>query len=408
MLILGYDQDSYRDSIREILNHSALKELDRDGTLFTEENIANLSAMIARALPAAFAIIWLTITLFNLWMAGLIVDASGRALQALAQSARPRASRTLCCSCSPQRLLASFLPGLAGLLATGLAGALLFAYVLQGLAVIHVYSRGVSLRPLLLAAVYISILLLGWVAIIVAIVGLAEPLINLRHRPGAWPATPPQQRNYVTRIGVSNMQVILLERIGRLGQMGDVVNVKDGFARNFLLPQGKALRATKANRKRFEARQGPARGPRSRAQIRGPGRRDQARREELHHHPPGRRERPALRLGFHARHRRRRHRGRLLHRAPPGDARPSDQDARLARHSRRAARRGAAAYRGQCRALRRRGGTPSARRGRDAGDDRGRGGSPKPQELRRRRCSRRARPAEIAGEEEAEDEAADA
>ena len=48
------------------------------------------------------------------------------------------------------------------------------------------------------------------------------------------------------------MQVILLERIGRLGQMGDVVNVKDGYARNFLLPQRKALRATEDNRKRFE------------------------------------------------------------------------------------------------------------------------------------------------------------
>jgi large subunit ribosomal protein L9 len=49
------------------------------------------------------------------------------------------------------------------------------------------------------------------------------------------------------------MQVILLQRIGRLGQMGDVVNVKDGFARNFLLPQKKALRATEENRKRFES-----------------------------------------------------------------------------------------------------------------------------------------------------------
>ena len=48
------------------------------------------------------------------------------------------------------------------------------------------------------------------------------------------------------------MQVILLERIGRLGQMGDVVTVKDGFARNFLLPQARALRATTANRERFE------------------------------------------------------------------------------------------------------------------------------------------------------------
>lgn len=48
------------------------------------------------------------------------------------------------------------------------------------------------------------------------------------------------------------MDVILLERIGRLGQMGDIVTVKDGYARNFLLPQGKALRATEANRKHFE------------------------------------------------------------------------------------------------------------------------------------------------------------
>jgi large subunit ribosomal protein L9 len=48
------------------------------------------------------------------------------------------------------------------------------------------------------------------------------------------------------------MQVILLERIGRLGQMGDVVNVKDGYARNYLLPQKKALRATEDNLKRFE------------------------------------------------------------------------------------------------------------------------------------------------------------
>jgi large subunit ribosomal protein L9 len=48
------------------------------------------------------------------------------------------------------------------------------------------------------------------------------------------------------------MQVILLERIGRLGQMGDVVKVKDGYARNFLLRKGKAMRATKANMTQFE------------------------------------------------------------------------------------------------------------------------------------------------------------
>lgn len=48
------------------------------------------------------------------------------------------------------------------------------------------------------------------------------------------------------------MEVILLERIARLGQMGDTVKVKDGFARNYLLPKGKALRANDNNKKKFE------------------------------------------------------------------------------------------------------------------------------------------------------------
>lgn len=63
------------------------------------------------------------------------------------------------------------------------------------------------------------------------------------------------------------MKVILLERVGKTGHIGDEVNVKDGFARNFLLPQGKALRATEANRAKFA---------RDRAQIE---KRNQERRE---------------------------------------------------------------------------------------------------------------------------------
>ena len=50
------------------------------------------------------------------------------------------------------------------------------------------------------------------------------------------------------------MQVILLEKVTNLGNLGDVVKVKDGFARNFLIPQGKAKRATEANLKAFESR----------------------------------------------------------------------------------------------------------------------------------------------------------
>ena len=65
------------------------------------------------------------------------------------------------------------------------------------------------------------------------------------------------------------MEVILLERVSRLGQMGDTVRVKDGFARNFLLPQGKALRANEANKKKFE-------GQRSQLEARNLERRSEA------------------------------------------------------------------------------------------------------------------------------------
>ena len=50
------------------------------------------------------------------------------------------------------------------------------------------------------------------------------------------------------------MEIVLLERVEKLGQMGDVVTVKNGYARNFLLPQGKALRASKDNLAIFEAK----------------------------------------------------------------------------------------------------------------------------------------------------------
>jgi large subunit ribosomal protein L9 len=50
------------------------------------------------------------------------------------------------------------------------------------------------------------------------------------------------------------MEVILMEKIANLGELGQVVKVKDGYARNFLIPQGKARRATEDNKKAFEAR----------------------------------------------------------------------------------------------------------------------------------------------------------
>ena len=77
------------------------------------------------------------------------------------------------------------------------------------------------------------------------------------------------------------MEVILLQRVPKLGQMGETVKVKDGYARNFLLPSGKALRATKANKERFDPERVQLEAHNLEAQEgRGDGRR-QARRASL-------------------------------------------------------------------------------------------------------------------------------
>jgi magnesium-transporting ATPase (P-type) len=191
VLMLGYDTDSYRDSIKHLLQHNALKELDRDGTLINETTIGSLSSLLARTLPAAFAIVWQTVALFNLWLAGVIVEASGRALRPWPQIDAIELPNAVFLALTGS-LLASFLPGLAGLLATGLAGALLFAYVLQGLAVLHAFTRGMAFRGLLLTAIYIGILLLAWVAIAIAILGLSEPMLRLRERAAARGQPPTQ------------------------------------------------------------------------------------------------------------------------------------------------------------------------------------------------------------------------
>jgi len=180
VLLLGPDAESYRASIAEMLPH-ILKALDPDDSVFKPEMVENLETVLAKALPAAFAALWLTVMLFNLWLAGYIVAASGRSLRPWPDLHGLEVPNVFV-AVFAGALVASFVPGIIGLIATGFAGAMLFAYVLQGLAVIHVYSRGVPFRPLLLAVVYLGILLLGWLAIIVAILGLAEPLLGLRAR----------------------------------------------------------------------------------------------------------------------------------------------------------------------------------------------------------------------------------
>ena len=100
------------------------------------------------------------------------------------------------------------------------------------------------------------------------------------------------------------MEVILLERVEKLGQIGDVVTVKNGFARNYLLPNKKALRANEANRKVFEANRAKIEADNADEARRGRKGVEGRRRQDRPADPPGVQRRRALRLGLRPRHRR--------------------------------------------------------------------------------------------------------
>ena len=100
------------------------------------------------------------------------------------------------------------------------------------------------------------------------------------------------------------MQIILLEKVVNVGNLGDVVKVKQGFARNFLIPQGKAKRATPENIKLLEAKRAELEAAAAAKLARRAGAGGEARGHDRQRHAKGRRRRPPVRLGHERRHRR--------------------------------------------------------------------------------------------------------
>ncbi len=123
------------------------------------------------------------------------------------------------------------------------------------------------------------------------------------------------------------MQVILLERVENLGQMGEIVRVRAGYARNYLIPQKKAAPATEENQKRFEVQRAQLEARNLERRQEAEAVAEQTRRLERNLDPSGWRQRSALWLGERRRHRRRRYRLWVLRRAQPDPAQPADQGA---------------------------------------------------------------------------------
>jgi uncharacterized protein YybS (DUF2232 family) len=186
VLLLGPDMTRYQTTIDQMM--PAIHEaLGVDEEVWTAEATENLRLLLTRALPAVMAIVWITIALFNMWLAGTIAKGSGHALRPWPNFHQLEIPNAMVIAFAVA-LAMSFIPGIIGLIASGFAGAFLIAYLLQGLAVIHFYTLDMPFRAALLVVLYLAALLLGWVAILVAILGLGEPLFGLRGRVAAAPS----------------------------------------------------------------------------------------------------------------------------------------------------------------------------------------------------------------------------
>ncbi|MEZ5816577.1 MAG: hypothetical protein R3D44_05810 [Hyphomicrobiaceae bacterium] len=197
VLMLGVDLEGLRAMMRKLVDNVLARELPGLGAgELTDKDKDTLANVLLHALPAGSAVLWLGGFTLNLWLAGKITLFSGRL-------ARPWPDLTLIRFPAgfglalAAALGLSLLPGLAGLLASGFAGGLFFAYALVGLAIIHHTTRGLPARPLILWGVYLTVLLFNTTAlIVVALIAVLEPLLWYR-RPNppdygpAGPAPPP-------------------------------------------------------------------------------------------------------------------------------------------------------------------------------------------------------------------------
>ena len=193
ILLLGADLDSLRSMMRELVDKVVLKQMPHLGGAEMGDAEKNaLAGLMLHALPAASAVLWLGGFVVNLWLGGKVTLISGRL-------PRPWPDVTLMKFPGgfglglALSLAATMLPGLPGLLATGFAGAFLFAYLLMGLAIIHYRTVGLSARPFILWGVYVALIVFNtWLGLVIALIAILEPVMWYR-RPDVPDQGPPAQ-----------------------------------------------------------------------------------------------------------------------------------------------------------------------------------------------------------------------
>jgi hypothetical protein len=194
ILLLGADLEGLRAMMRQLVDDVLVKQLPGlgGGEIGDKEKDA-LATLLLHALPAGSAVIWLGGFALNLWLGGKVTLLSGRLSRPWPDLQLMRFPSGFGLGLAGSLAL-SMLPGLPGLLATGFAGAFLFAYMLMGLAIIHFMTRGLPARPFILWGIYVVLIVFNTTAaLVVALVAILEPLLWYRrpNPPDQSPPTPP-------------------------------------------------------------------------------------------------------------------------------------------------------------------------------------------------------------------------
>ncbi|MCF6197780.1 MAG: YybS family protein [Hyphomicrobiaceae bacterium] len=183
VLLIGPSYEAYQNNVTSTIdlimskagNAGILKQL-------TPEMVAQYKKLVMAILPAATTILWSLFALMNMWLAAHIVRLS----ELMSRPWPDFSSMDYPFKASLAFVVALFLsltlPGMAGLLMSALAGSLMLAFLLLGLAVVHHVTRSWQARSLILFGTYVAVIFIGWGALILIVVGAIEPFAQIRQR----------------------------------------------------------------------------------------------------------------------------------------------------------------------------------------------------------------------------------
>ena len=188
---LGLDKETFEAALRASFQRMLRAQPGPDGTLQISgvKDAKALLDLLVAFMPMAAALLGTIVHMFNLWLAAHVVRMSGRLRRPwpdLPSMEFPPIAALLIAIA----LAGSFLPDLAGVISGIFAVALLIAYGVLGLAVIHAITRGLGARPVILGVVYAVLVLQGWPILVFSLLGLIDTAIDLRGRVARWRGKP--------------------------------------------------------------------------------------------------------------------------------------------------------------------------------------------------------------------------